>query len=72
MSSPAVLMVDGKRTWLAVLNGSLNPRLSLSTEFNPPLWYNLEGEETGIEVEMGRWRDAGRIDAGTIQRELLI
>ncbi len=34
-SSPAhtVLMVNGKLTWLAVLNGGSNPRLDLSAEF---------------------------------------
>ncbi len=34
MSSPAhpVLMVNGKQTWLAVLNGGSNTRLNLSAE----------------------------------------
>ncbi len=62
-SSPAhpVLMVHGKQTWLAVRNGGSNLRLSLSTELLP------RGRITGIEEEMGRWRDAGRIDARTAQ-----
>ncbi len=30
------------------------------------------GRKTEIEEEMGRWRDAGRIDTGTVQWELLI
>ncbi len=30
---PPVLMFNGKRSWLAVLDGDSNPRLGLSSEF---------------------------------------
>ncbi len=58
MSSPAhpILMVNGKQTWLAVLNGGLNPTVVL-----------YRGRITEIEEKMGRWRDAGRIVAGTVR-----
>ncbi len=49
-------MVNGKQTWLAVLNGGLNPTVVL-----------YRGRITEIEEKMGRWRDAGRIVAGTVR-----
>ncbi len=56
------LMVHGKQTLLAVLNGGSNLlRLGLNTELLP------SGRITGIGEKMGRWRDPGRIDARMAQ-----
>ncbi len=48
-SSPAhpVLMVNGKRTWLAVLNGGSNPRLGLSSELQSPKKGAYKGQQAG-------------------------
>ncbi len=67
LSTHPVLMVNGKRTWLAVLNGGSNPTLSLSSEFNTPFAILHRRKITDIVDEMGRWRDAGRIVVGTVQ-----
>lgn len=67
LSVHPVLMVYGKLTWLVVLNGGSNPRLGLSSEFSPPVAVLPRGRITEKEEEMGRWRDARRIDAGAVQ-----
>jgi len=55
------LIVNGKQTWLAVLEGVSSSRLGLGSYLNPPVIVLYR--ETIIEIEegMGRWRDAGRI-----------
>ncbi len=52
--------------------GLLPPRLSLSSEFTLPTAVIHTGRITEIEEEMGRLRDAGIIDAGTVQQVQLI
>lgn len=66
------VLLNGKQTWLAVLNKGLNPRLGLSSEFNPPILILHRGEIRKIEKKMGRWRDAGEIVTETEQWLLLI
>ncbi len=73
MSLPThpILMVNGKQTWLAVLNVGSNLQFSLSSKFNTPFTI-LHRRKKQIVEEMGRFRDAGRIVVGTVQRVLLI
>jgi len=56
-----------KQTWLAVLEGGLNPKLGSSSELNPPITVLHRGRIREVEEEMGKRRDAGRIVAGMTQ-----
>jgi len=61
----SVLIVNGKQTWLVVLEGGS------SSELKPPITVLRRGRIREIEEEIGRRRDAGRMvqcwDAGMTQ-----
>ncbi len=45
-------MVNGKQTWLAVLNGGSNPRLSLSSEFKSPQKVFKKDSKLGKQLQV--------------------
>ncbi len=57
----SIVQLNGKQTWLAVLNKGLNLRLGLSSEFNSPIQILQRGEKRKIEKKMWRWMDSGGI-----------